>query len=343
MRAGGLASRPIITLHVPVFPSHHFPQPQFRGLWCVAAKGSLMLARLQQGIVFSLLMLLAAWLYAARGWPFWVGLAGVVALASAHAVFLAFEFLLMHAVNRGDPAPRAGWWALVRAWAKESLTAPRVFLWQQPMRSNRWPDHLPVARAGQPAARRGVVFVHGFVCNRGLWNPWLERLTREDRAFCAVNLEPVFGSIDAYVPIIDAAVRRVTEATGLPPLVVCHSMGGLAVRAWLRAHQADARVAQVVTLGSPHHGTWLARFSFVTNASQMRTDSRWLAQLRRDEPADRAALFTCYFASCDNIVFPASSAVLPGARQVLLTGVAHVDMAFVPPVMDEVLALLDAP
>jgi hypothetical protein len=194
-----------------------------------------MLARLQQGIVFSLLMLLAAWLYAARGWPFWVGLAGVVALASAHAVFLAFEFLLMHAVNRGDPAPRAGWWALVRAWAKESLTAPRVFLWQQPMRSNRWPDHLPVARAGQPAARRGVVFVHGFVCNRGLWNPWLERLTREDRAFCAVNLEPVFGSIDAYVPIIDAAVRRVTEATGLPPLVVCHSMGGLAVRAWLRA------------------------------------------------------------------------------------------------------------
>ena len=301
-----------------------------------------MLARLQQGIVGSLLVLLIAWLHAAREWPLWVGLAGVLALASAHAVFLALEFMLMHAVNRADPAPRAAWPALVRAWARESLTAPRVFLWQQPLRSGRWPDHLPATSAPQVSSRRGVVFVHGFVCNRGLWNAWLERLTREGRPFCAVNLEPVFGSIDDYVPTIDAAVRRVTEATGQTPLVVCHSMGGLAVRAWLRAHRADARVAQVVTLGTPHHGTWLARYSFVTNASQMRLDSPWLAQLRRDEPASRAALFTCYYATCDNIVFPASSAVLPGARQVLVTGVAHVDMAFEPAVMDEVLGLLDA-
>ena len=301
-----------------------------------------MLARLQQGIAASLVLLLALWLYAARDWPLWVGLAGVLALASAHAVFLALEFMLMHMVNRADPAPRAAWPALVRAWARESLMAPRVFLWQQPWRSGRWPDHLPAATAAQARGRRGVVFVHGFVCNRGLWNPWLERLTREGRAFCAVNLEPVFGSIDDYVPAIDAAVHRVTQATGQAPLVVCHSMGGLAVRAWLRARRADARVAQVVTLGTPHHGTWLARFSFVPNASQMRIGSDWLADLRHDEPASRAALFTCYYASCDNIVFPASSAVLPGARQVLVTGVAHVDMAFEPAVMDEVLGLPDA-
>ena len=301
-----------------------------------------MLARLQQGIVAGLVLLLALWLYAARDWPLWVGLAGVLALASAHAVFLALEFMLMHVVNRADPAPRAAWPALVRAWARESLMAPRVFLWQQPWRSGRWPDHLPAATAAQARGRRGVVFVHGFVCNRGLWNPWLERLTREGRAFCAVNLEPVFGSIDDYVPAIDAAVHRVTQATGQAPLVVCHSMGGLAVRAWLRARRADARVAQVVTLGTPHHGTWLARFSFVPNASQMRIGSDWLADLRHDEPASRAALFTCYYASCDNIVFPASSAVLPGARQVLVTGVAHVDMAFEPAVMDEVLGLPDA-
>jgi len=301
-----------------------------------------MLARLQQGIVAGLVLLLALWLYAARDWPLWVGLAGVLALASAHAVFLALEFVLMHAVNRADPAPRAAWPALVRAWARESLMAPRVFLWQQPWRSGRWPDHLPAATAAQARGRRGVVFVHGFVCNRGLWNPWLERLTREGRAFCAVNLEPVFGSIDDYVPAIDAAVLRVTQATGQAPLVVCHSMGGLAARAWLRARRADARVAQVVTLGTPHHGTWLARFSFVPNASQMRIGSDWLAELRHDEPASRAALFTCYYASCDNIVFPASSAVLPGARQVLVTGVAHVDMAFEPAVMDEVLGLPDA-
>jgi triacylglycerol esterase/lipase EstA (alpha/beta hydrolase family) len=52
-------------------------------------------------------------------------------------------------------------------------------------------------------------------------------------------------------------VRRVTQATGLPPVIVAHSMGGLATRAWLRAFSADARVHRVITLGTPHGGTWL--------------------------------------------------------------------------------------
>ena len=311
-------------------------RPSWRGRVC------LMLARLQQGIVAGLVLLVLAWSVVWRDGPWWVLLAGYVAMGSAHAVFLAFEFLLMHHVNRDDPAPRASWGALVRAWSHESLAAPRVFLWQQPLRSQVWPDRLVASDVPGPA-RRGVVFVHGFVCNRGLWNPWLARLTGAGRIFCAVNLEPVFGSIDDYVPIIDAAVRRVTAATGQAPLVVCHSMGGLAVRAWLRAHQADDRVAQVVTLGTPHRGTWPARYGFVANTGQMRLDSRWLAQLRRDEPPRRAALFTCYYSACDNIVFPTSTALLPGARHVLVPATAHVALVFAPGVADEVLALLDAP
>jgi alpha/beta hydrolase fold len=300
-----------------------------------------MLARLQQAIVASLLLLAVAWGLGSRDLPGWVVLAGFLAIALAHAVFLALEFLLMHAINRHDPAPRVGLVALARAWIAESVAAPRVFLWQQPFRSQRWPDHIPDGRPDQPG-RRGVVFVHGFVCNRGLWNSWLRHLDGQARVFCAVNLEPVFGSIEDYVPLIDAAVHRVRQATGVPPLVVCHSMGGLAVRAWLRERQADARVAQVVTLGTPHHGTWLARLSFVANGSQMRQDSHWLAQLRRDEPAGRAALFTCYYSACDNIVFPASAAVLPGARHIPVPGVAHVAMVFEPTVIEQVLASLDA-
>ncbi len=301
-----------------------------------------MLARLQQGIVAGLLLLAVAWVVGARDQPGWVVLAGLLGLGTAHAAVLALEFGLMHAVNRHDPAPRAAWGALLRAWIGESLAAPRVFLWQQPFRSQAWPDRLPERQAGEPA-RRGVVLVHGFVCNRGLWNRWLQQLTGQGRPFCAVNLEPVFGSVDDYVPLVEAAVLRVTRATGLSPLVVCHSMGGLAVRAWLRAHQADARVAGVVTLGSPHQGTWLARLSFVVNGSQMRQDSRWLAQLQRDEPSARAALFTCYYSACDNIVFPASTALLPGARHVAVSGVAHVAMVSDQAIVDAVLASLDAP
>jgi len=241
-------------------------------------------------------------------------------------------------VNRHDPAPHVDVFMLLRAWIGETLIAPRVFCWQQPFRWNAMPDCL--ANETSLHNRRGVVFIHGFVCNRGFWNPWLAQLKQRGRAFSAVNLEPVFSAIDLYVPVIEAAVQRVTAATGMPPLLVCHSMGGLAVRAWLRARQADHLIHHVITIGTPHHGTWLGRFSPASNGRQMRLASPWLEHLARAEPDQRYQLFTCYYSNCDNIVFPTSVATLPGADNRFVAGVAHVALAFDKRVMSESLAML---
>jgi triacylglycerol esterase/lipase EstA (alpha/beta hydrolase family) len=118
-------------------------------------------------------------------------------------------------------------------------------------------------------------------------------------------------------------------------------MGGLAVRAWLKRMRAEARVFHVVTIGTPHRGTWLARFGHGHNGRQMRLLSDWQAQLDHDMPAGRHALFTCWYSNCDNIVFPASTATLPGADNRLVRGAAHVQMAFLPQVMDASLAMLE--
>lgn len=300
-----------------------------------------MLARLQRILFFNLLLLAALWVAATGGRSPALGVGGLLVLAFGHAVFLALEFAAARHVNRLDPAPRASLRALLRAWVREALVAPRVFLWQQPWRWNAVPDVLTPDSV--VPGRRGIVFIHGFVCNRGYWNPWLYRLRGRGHAFAAVSLEPVFGAIDDYVPAIEAAVQRVTAATGLPPLLVCHSMGGLAARAWLRAHQADARVHRVVTIGTPHHGTWLARFSSVANGRQMAQHSAWLQQLTQDEPAQRDRLFSCYYSNCDNIVFPASTATLPGADNRLVPGVSHVALGFDARVMRETLALAGLP
>jgi triacylglycerol lipase len=104
-------------------------------------------------------------------------------------------------------------------------------------------------------------------------------LRRQGTPFVAVNLEPVFGSIDDYVPVIEAAVARLEQATGLPPVAVAHSMGGLALRAWWAQPGNAARVHHAITLGTPHHGTWLARWALTRNARQMRQLSGWLQRL----------------------------------------------------------------
>jgi pimeloyl-ACP methyl ester carboxylesterase len=296
------------------------------------------LARLQQATTLSLLFAALAWL----GWR-WrdspaLAIAGAVFILFFFSFVLAIEFVTMRYVSGGDPAPRPTWRELGRAWFSETIAALRVFAWRQPFRWREVPDQL-AAEPGQPA-RRGVVLVHGFVCNRGFWTPWMKALRARGHCFVAVNLEPVFGSIDAYVPIIEQAVEQVTHATGMPPILVCHSMGGLAARAWLCAAKAGSRVDHVITIGSPHHGTWLAQFSHLKNGTQMQRRGDWLRCLEQQENAGDAARFTCWYTNCDNIVFPASTATLPGADNRLVRGVAHVELAFHPRVLRDSLALI---
>lgn len=301
------------------------------------------LATLQRRILAALLLIAVTWL-----WFFlprspvaaWVGVAFWL---FGYTAVLAAEVLVMQWVNRSDPVPRATVSELVLAWLGECWVAAQVFGWRQPFRANTVPDNV-----SDPAlkGRRGVVLVHGLLCNRGFWTPWLKRLKGARHAYVAVNLEPVFGSISAYAPTIDAAVKAVTRASGMPPILVCHSMGGVAARAWLALHTAATAsdtppVHRIVTIGSPHRGTWLARFGQSENAVEMREGSAWLESLNSATGNSAQPLWLCWYSNCDHIVFPASTATLPGADNRLVRGAAHVQLAFAPDVMNQTLALLE--
>lgn len=300
------------------------------------------LATLQKIITGSLITAaLAWWLSFHQDFPL-LAVGGALLLTLGYALVLAVEFLLVRAtsLDHGDGASRATWRELIGAWCNEAVVAPQVFCWRQPFFAGQFPDKLsgPNIRRDQ----RGLVLVHGFFCNRGFWTPWLRQLEGRGHAFVALNLEPIFGSIDSYIDQIDAAVARVTEVSGMPPVIVCHSMGGLAVRAWLKATQSDKRVHHVVTIGTPHRGTWLARFGHSENGRQMRVDSAWQARLNEGNAAGRYVRYTCWYSNSDNIVFPAVNATLPGADNRLVRGVAHVQLAFLPQVIQDTLAKLES-
>lgn len=282
-----------------------------------------MLARLQQLLCLVLGVLSLTWLLAWWAWSPWLALAGLLLPVAGYGALLACEFALL-VRQRHDPAPRPTPAQLLAAWGAELRCGMQVFFWRQPFRAQAEPDHLP-----RDVRRAGVVFVHGLFCNRAFWAPWMQRARALGLPHVAVNLEPVIGSIDGYAPAIEAAVAQVQRATGIPPVLVCHSMGGLAARAWLRQSGAAARVARVVTIASPHGGTWMARLGHGASARQMEPDSDWLAQLARDEAALAAAVpFTCWYSNCDNIVFPVSTAARAGADNRFVPGRPHVALAF---------------
>lgn len=294
-----------------------------------------MLARLQQAITVGALALAALFLTICwrDGHMGWAAIA-LLLITTGHALVLGLEFVCLRLTHGADPAPRASGKQLLRAWWGEVLAAPAVFCWRQPFFSRTWPDLLPSSEAGQ--GQRGLLLIHGFFCNRGVWNPWLKRLTQTGTPMVAVNLEPVFASIDDYVETIERAVCQLEQHTGMPPVVVAHSMGGLALRFWWAGKGAHGRIHHAVTLGTPHHGTWLARFAMTGNSRQMRQRSDWLLTLSARETAQHAERMTCFYSHCDNIVFPASTATMVGAYNCHLPGVAHVHMVDSPEPWDEV-------
>lgn len=259
----------------------------------------------------------------------WTGAPPALALVVAglavglHLGGLALEFLLVPMVRGGSepaPAPRAT--ELARAFVGETVAAHRSFFGAQAFRHERWPDRP--ARTATPL--RGVVLVHGFVCNRGLWNGWLARLAREGNPCIAPSLAPVFGGIDAYVNELERCVRELEHATGMAPVLVGHSMGGLVLRAWWVRHGRAGRIHHAITIGTPHRGTWLARFAFSRNGRQMRAGSRWLQQLEQAEAAAPRMPLTAFYSACDNIVMPPALAVLPWADCRHLPACGHVQL-----------------
>ncbi len=188
-----------------------------------------------------------------------------------------------------------------------------------------WPKkchYIALESAGLP-----VLLVHGYICNRGYWNELSKLLAQAHISHLAIDLEPVGAGIDENIPLLLRAIEKLCLDTGSDRVViVAHSMGGLVARACMASH-GSARIARVITLGAPHHGTRLAHFGFGKNALQMRCNgsaSDWLRLLGKAESALQRRLFTSIFSVDDNIVVPQTSCYLPGAKNIEFAGVGHV-------------------
>jgi triacylglycerol esterase/lipase EstA (alpha/beta hydrolase family) len=225
--------------------------------------------------------------------------------------------------------------ARLRLLADEYLASMLVTSWLIPRAS-------AATRIHPDSGRVPVLLLHGYGCNSGYWVHLTPLLDAAKISHATVDLEPVAGDIDGYVPLVERAVRDLLAATGADKVaIVAHSMGGLVARAWMRAH-GTGRVARVITLGTPHHGTALARFGPGLNAVQMRPGSAWLRALAAGEDGAARALVTSLYTHHDNIVAPQESSRLEGARNLEFGGVGHVALGSNPRVLEAVMQELAA-
>lgn len=276
---------------------------------------------------------LAAWFYTLlpEAWP--APLAVMAALAGGVLVLLLVRMLI--AANnfmlswRARSVPDA-------MHALNPVTAARLFLHEfaSTMLTSSWYMLRPIGlqlHAG--ATGLPVLLIHGYSCNSGYWRPLSAHLRAAGISHYGIDLEPPGAGIDDFAPQVAAAVERLCEAANSQRvIIVAHSMGGLVARAYVRQH-GQSRIARVITLGTPHHGTVLANFGPGSNAAQMRRGSAWLGSLAAGEADLQRNLFCSIYSVHDNIVAPQNSSELPGARNLVFGAIGHVALGRHPEVV----------
>ncbi len=255
----------------------------------------------------------------------WLILPGIVVpWCLVRTVLIAIEFRF--ARRWGDAIPpelqisRA---RQLRCMVREWLMIARSFSFLQPLAPlfARWAFDEP-RRGDRPV----VLLVHGLLCNASVWRSMRRTLQAAGFDVEVVNLAPIFGPIAMSVPQLDDRIEAICKLRGIDRLpVVAHSLGGLAIRAYIAA-QGDARLERVITIASPHFGTHLAHFGNARNVREVRPGSSFLKALLAKERTVRSVPITCIFSYHDNIVMPQRTAVLPGSREIAYSGIGHVSL-----------------
>ncbi|OQW92063.1 MAG: hypothetical protein BWK79_15480 [Beggiatoa sp. IS2] len=131
--------------------------------------------------------------------------------------------------------------------------------------------------------RLPVILVHGLNCNSGYW--WVMHRYLKKRGITqlfTINLEPVFDDIENFAQQLARRVEEVcTISQSERVILVGHSMGGLVSRVYYHRYGGKKRIAKIITIGSPHHGSQHARLLWGKNLRQMRLNNAWLNELNQ--------------------------------------------------------------
>jgi len=245
----------------------------------------------------------------------------LAALIALPALLVTASFIQAAALDRSDDARRLRLGPMLGAILSECLYFDRAAL------AIVTAPCVDAREIEAPASRaRPVLLIHGILCNRGVWRPWIARL----RA-CgfgpvrAVDLEPLLGNLEAHAETVARELLDLQHnCQGARVTIIAHSMGGLVARAALRRVGA-AVVHEILTIASPHHGTAIARPFPWPPARQMRLDSSWLRALGTAAEPSGVTIISI-FSPQDNLVVPARSAILDGARVLEFPGMGHLGL-----------------
>jgi len=186
---------------------------------------------------------------------------------------------------------------------------------------------LPRCRSG-PGGRGPLILVHGWGLNSSSLWCLRYRLRRDgwSPVCCFANGRKGLRPWDIDVEGAAAALRQMIQqvTSGQPLALIGHGVGGLVVRYCIRRYPL-ASVRRIVTLGTPHGGTALARRGpWHTLAPGAPLLNKLNAVDHVPQQFDVIAIHSTF----DAIVVPPTNATYPGAFNIQVNNVGHHALLF---------------
>jgi pimeloyl-ACP methyl ester carboxylesterase len=249
----------------------------------------------------------------------------------------------------GNVAPALARTFLNSVWSLwlTALSLPLGWLPLGPFAQRRRPGPGKPSAGGPPP----VILVHGLYHNSAAWFVLRRRLLRAGFTDVSCYGYASFGRgfADIAAGLAEMLLEAARNAPGGRVALVGHSLGGLVIRAACVDAQVASggkcRVAGVVTLGTPHRGSTLARMLGVGRLARgLAPGGHVIAQVRGLPPCPCPGL--SLFTPTDGMVLPLSGAFLDereranGWTELALPAMSHVGLLYSGAAAREAIAFL---
>lgn len=180
---------------------------------------------------------------------------------------------------------------------------------------------VPFGASGAGAAAKDPVIIVAGTFSPSFANEPLAARLRADGYRTYIFELPNLGTgdINGSAAALDAFADAVRAQTGAAKVdLIGHSQGGLVGRQYIKFHGGANEVDSMISLGTPHYGTYLANFaSFfgtsiigLVSINQMSIGSSFLSNLNAGDDTIGNVRYTNIYTSFDELVRPVTQATM---------------------------------
>ena len=177
-----------------------------------------------------------------------------------------------------------------------------------------------------------ILLVHGFIENHAIFSVMQRALRRRGfQMLTAYDYGLLTHSIPRAAIRLGETIKRLVTQSGYERIhVIGHSLGGLITRYYVQRLGGDSWVHTLVTLGTPHQGTHLARAApLLPLVRQLTPSSPIIQELAEPAPGCRTR-FIAFHSDIDPVIVPSGNARLDhpdlNVQNISVRGVGHLSL-----------------